>query len=82
MPNDKLEFRETIPSRLRERQPRRASLSPHGTNGLPRVEEVRGDDDDDKNKCIFKLGLIIDKDEFNDKKGRNHPLYERPILDV
>lgn len=49
---------------------RRASLSPHGTNGLAKVEEVLGEDDELKNKCIFKLGLMLDKDEFNDRRGK------------
>jgi hypothetical protein len=73
MPNDNYEFRERIPPKMRriERyQRRRASLSPHGTNGLAKVEEVLGEDDELKNKCIFKLGLMLDKDEFNDKRGR------------
>jgi len=37
---------------------RRQSLSPHGTRGLPIVEEVRGDDDEHRNKCVSKLGLM------------------------
>ncbi|CAD8158406.1 unnamed protein product [Paramecium pentaurelia] len=73
MVNDNNEFRERIPPRLKRNekyQKRRASLSPHGTNGLAKVEEVIGEDDELKNKCIFKLGLMLDKDEFNDKRRR------------
>lgn len=63
MPNDDYEFKgERTSPRMRRPEKyriRRASLSPHGT-GLAKVEEVIGDDDELKNKCIFKLGLIYD----------------------
>ncbi|CAD8193208.1 unnamed protein product [Paramecium pentaurelia] len=84
--NDKFEFRQNISQRDRsspllirkqEYKKRRASLSPHGTNGLQKVEEVNGDDDELKNKCIFKLGLIFDKNEFNDKQKRSSIVKER-----
>lgn len=73
MPNDNYEFQERIPHRLvrSEKGPkRRASLNSLGTYGLAKVEEVIGEDDELKNKCIFKLGLMLDKDEFNDRRRK------------
>ncbi|CAD8108244.1 unnamed protein product [Paramecium sonneborni] len=84
--NDKFEFRQNISQRDRsspllirkqEYKKRRASLSPHGSNALQKVEEVNGDDDELKNKCIFKLGLIFDKNEFNHKQKRSSIVKER-----
>lgn len=70
MPCDDFDIRETKFSSRATKQKktnRRLSLSPHGTRGLPRVEEVQGDDDENRNKYVFKLGLMLDRNEFNRK---------------
>ncbi|KAM3132680.1 hypothetical protein pb186bvf_015225 [Paramecium bursaria] len=71
IPNDNYEFR-TPRQKKQIIFKRRQSLSPHGTRGLPKVEEVRGDDDENTNRCVFKLGLVLDKNEFNSK-------YKKPL---
>lgn len=73
IPNDNYEFKEKLyPKVILKRtdySKRIASLSPHGSRGgLAKVEEVNGDDDLSKNKCILKL--VFDNNEFNDRRGR------------
>lgn len=58
---------------MRPRQPRRAQWSPHNASDLPLVEEVRGDDDELQRRRLFNVGMMLDKDEFNDKKQRPYP---------